>query len=278
MGLIISKISPNTFTSAAKSGGRSYPTRIPSSLISRQLNPSQNVTDTSISESAEMGPVESGSFMFTVLSCFHGPFVRFCRAAYQVNDEIDYILGSHSSSDSNTSNNHDKELGITFQKRLQQIGTVHSYPANTPLSHSSRTATNHMHSANLQSTTPSHSPQKISSTLNMTEDMNVESPSASSPIIYPKLSDGGQDSTTNSAIRLIAARKQFDIEAEAEFATIGKSGYQGRRFLDVGTIRQILTMRDTQRELKDEEIERKLGLHAGVVRLLGKRNVVSVIK
>lgn len=245
MGLIISKISPNTFTSAAKSGGRSYPTRIPSSLISRQLNPSQNVTDTSISESAEMGPVESGS---------------------------------HSSSDSNTSNNHDKELGITFQKRLQQIGTVHSYPANTPLSHSSRTATNHMHSANLQSTTPSHSPQKISSTLNMTEDMNVESPSASSPIIYPKLSDGGQDSTTNSAIRLIAARKQFDIEAEAEFATIGKSGYQGRRFLDVGTIRQILTMRDTQRELKDEEIERKLGLHAGVVRLLGKRNVVSVIK
>ena len=44
-------------------------------------------------------------------------------------------------------------------------------------------------------------------------------------------------------------------------------GGEGRRFLDVGIIRQILTLRDKE-GMDAGQIEKNLGLHKGVVRML----------
>ena len=57
--------------------------------------------------------------------------------------------------------------------------------------------------------------------------------------------------------------------------TTGKRGDTGRSFLDVGTLRQIIALRD-QRGLKSEEIERQLGLKNGVVARLGAKGVIGV--
>lgn len=57
---------------------------------------------------------------------------------------------------------------------------------------------------------------------------------------------------------------------------MGRSGFQGREYLDALTIRQVLAMRDRQ-GLSAEEIERLLRLKSGVVGRLGERGVVGDI-
>lgn len=55
---------------------------------------------------------------------------------------------------------------------------------------------------------------------------------------------------------------------------MGRRGRQGRRFLDVVTIRQVLMLRD-EKGVEGREIERRLGLGEGVVGRLGPRGVVG---
>lgn len=55
---------------------------------------------------------------------------------------------------------------------------------------------------------------------------------------------------------------------------MGRKGREGRRFLDVVTIRQILMLRD-EKGLGTREIESKLGLAKGLVEKLGGRGVVG---
>lgn len=55
----------------------------------------------------------------------------------------------------------------------------------------------------------------------------------------------------------------------------GRRGHDGRQFLDVFTIRQILTMRDEHRR-GATEIEKTLGLKKGVVDRLGAAGVVEL--
>lgn len=64
-------------------------------------------------------------------------------------------------------------------------------------------------------------------------------------------------------------------EAEREFLEAGKRGSAGRRFLDVGTLRNIITLRD-QRNMSATEIERTLGLRSGTVAKLGPKGVFGV--
>lgn len=55
---------------------------------------------------------------------------------------------------------------------------------------------------------------------------------------------------------------------------MGRRGRQGRRFLDVVTIRQVLILRD-EKGVGGPEIERRFGLGEGVVGRLGGRGVVG---
>lgn len=55
----------------------------------------------------------------------------------------------------------------------------------------------------------------------------------------------------------------------------GRRGHEGRQFLDVYTIRQILTMRD-ERSRSAGQIEKALGLKRGVVERLGMQGVVAL--
>ncbi|KAI5247907.1 hypothetical protein E4T42_05869 [Aureobasidium subglaciale] len=79
----------------------------------------------------------------------------------------------------------------------------------------------------------------------------------------------------NPALRVLQARAELAGEAEREFLEAGKRGSAGRRFLDVGTLRNVITMRD-QRGMSDAEIERGLGLRSGTVAKLGPKGVVGV--
>lgn len=74
---------------------------------------------------------------------------------------------------------------------------------------------------------------------------------------------------------MLDARAKLADEAEKEFMEAGRRGHEGRQFLDVFQIRQILTMRD-QRKRSPAEIERKLGLKSGVVERLGAAGVVEL--
>ena len=55
----------------------------------------------------------------------------------------------------------------------------------------------------------------------------------------------------------------------------GRRGHEGRQFLDVFTIRQVLTMRD-ERGRSSGEIEKALGLKRGVVERLGVQGVFEL--
>jgi hypothetical protein len=79
----------------------------------------------------------------------------------------------------------------------------------------------------------------------------------------------------NPAVSLLTARYRLAEEAEREFASLGRRGGEGRSFLDVVTLRQVLVLRD-EKGLKGGEIERMLGLRSGVVGQLGRRGVVGL--
>lgn len=79
----------------------------------------------------------------------------------------------------------------------------------------------------------------------------------------------------NPALRVLQARSQLSDEADREIMEAGRQGHPGRRFLDVGTVRQVLVLRDA-RGLRDAEIEKRLGLRSGIVGRLGSKGVFGV--
>ena len=68
----------------------------------------------------------------------------------------------------------------------------------------------------------------------------------------------------NPALNILRARDRIAAEADEEFSYARRGEDAQRRFLDMGTIRRVLAMRDQQR-LSDDEIERQVGLKKGVV-------------
>ncbi|OQO03737.1 hypothetical protein B0A48_10402 [Cryoendolithus antarcticus] len=107
-------------------------------------------------------------------------------------------------------------------------------------------------------------------TLSESSTFNPQFPSSSSA---PSTSQPPR--ATNPALLVLEARARLQAEADREFLEAGR-GKAGRQFLDAYTIRQILVMRDGQGK-SGAEIEKKMGLKAGVVGRLGKRGVVSVV-
>ena len=94
---------------------------------------------------------------------------------------------------------------------------------------------------------------------------NASEAAGSQPKIFP-------DTSTNPALQILNARASLSAAAEREFEQTGRKGFAGREFLDVITIRQILSLRDEQ-NVPAATIEKQLGLKAGVVARLGKREV-----
>ena len=85
----------------------------------------------------------------------------------------------------------------------------------------------------------------------------------------------GPDPHKNPAIAVLDARAKLQEQADQEFMDAGRRGHGGRQFLDVFTIRQILTLRD-ERSKSAAEIEKALGLKKGVVERLGMAGVVGL--
>ncbi|KAK5716109.1 hypothetical protein LTR15_009934 [Elasticomyces elasticus] len=85
----------------------------------------------------------------------------------------------------------------------------------------------------------------------------------------------GPDPRKNPAIMVLNSRARLQDEADLEFQQAGRRGHEGRQFLDVYMIRQILVERDVKGR-SAAEIEKKMGLRKGVVERLGARGVVGV--
>jgi hypothetical protein len=79
--------------------------------------------------------------------------------------------------------------------------------------------------------------------------------------------------TNNQTLGVLDARRRLQERADDELANMGKSSDQGREFLDIHTIRDILARR--QRGDSPESIEKRLNLRAGVVKRLGPPSLVS---
>lgn len=95
----------------------------------------------------------------------------------------------------------------------------------------------------------------------------IGTPSAKSGI-FPAAS-------ANPAVAILAARQRLQDAVEQERIAAGRTGFQGKQFVDVATIRKILTLRDEQ-GMKPADIERALGLRQGLVQELGTVGVVEV--
>lgn len=86
----------------------------------------------------------------------------------------------------------------------------------------------------------------------------------------------GLDSRKNPAVAVLEHRARLQDEADLEFREAGKRGHAGRQFLDVSMIRQILIQRD-EKGFSAAQIEKGMGLKAGVVERLGPRGVVGLV-
>lgn len=62
-------------------------------------------------------------------------------------------------------------------------------------------------------------------------------------------------------------------EAERELENFGKREFEGRKFLDAGSIRDALTLRDAG--VESEEIERRIGMKRGSLQKLGSKGIVE---
>lgn len=92
--------------------------------------------------------------------------------------------------------------------------------------------------------------------------------SAPAPPNFPSARD-------NQTLSVLEARKRLQERADAEMENLGRRG-EGREFLDVGTIRKVLLLR--QRGEGEGDIERRFGLRKGAVGRLGSRGVVEAVE
>lgn len=140
--------------------------------------------------------------------------------------------------------NNDAPLSPDFAMRLQQMGIAQPNPIFSPSS--------------IANITPSSARNANAEVMMRPEDFAAPQ--------FPAASN-------NATLGALEARRQLEQRAAQEFETMGKAGYQGREFLDISTIRNILVMR--QRGNSPSEIETRLRLKPGVVARLGRPGVVE---
>ncbi|KAL8807875.1 MAG: hypothetical protein Q9223_001926 [Gallowayella weberi] len=112
-------------------------------------------------------------------------------------------------------------------------------------------------------------------------------PTAPGPTVHPQTqAAGSRDESINldasdpdfarslrSLGPILSRRSELANEAEAEFTRL-RGGGEGRKYLDVVKIKEVLTLRDG-RGMPEAEIEERLGLRKGVVGRLGAKGVLS---
>lgn len=76
---------------------------------------------------------------------------------------------------------------------------------------------------------------------------------------------------------VLDARAKLQDQAELEFMEAGRQGHEGRQFLDVYTIRQMMVMRD-EKGNSAGQIEKALGLRQGSVERLGPKGVYGLVQ
>lgn len=89
----------------------------------------------------------------------------------------------------------------------------------------------------------------------------------------PSMKNIFPDPRKNPALLVLDSRNKIQDAADAEFLEAGRRGFEGRQFLDVGTLRHILMLRE--RGVRESKIENDLGLKAGVVARLGPVGLVG---
>lgn len=93
-------------------------------------------------------------------------------------------------------------------------------------------------------------------------------PPASS-VSAPQFAPASQNTTLN----VLEARRRLQVQANKEFEEMGRTGNRNKELLDIGTIKDILILR--QQGTSVGEIESRLGLKHGVVARLGRLGIVS---
>lgn len=119
-----------------------------------------------------------------------------------------------------------------------------------------------LHQMGIVQPNPTYSPSSIASPY---PDASGIRQSVSAPQ-YPA-------SSKNATLGVLDVRRQLEARAKEEFENTGKSTDRGREFLDIGTIRQILVLR--QSGVSAADIEARLRLKPGVVARFGPQGVVA---
>ncbi|QDS68884.1 hypothetical protein FKW77_007656 [Venturia effusa] len=142
-----------------------------------------------------------------------------------------------------------------YASNLRNLGVVDSNPFHSNSSTQNSSKQNHV---------PDFAPPPNSR--NPAYDHN-------SPFPYP--SAANMNPASNPALRILQARGQLQDQADKEFENIGRRKFQGRQFLDVTMISQVLLAR--RNGASDQEIEKRMGLKPGIVARLGRNGVVEAI-
>jgi len=80
-------------------------------------------------------------------------------------------------------------------------------------------------------------------------------------------------SSSNATLSVLEVRRRLDTRARAELENTGKSTDKGKEFLDIGTVKQMLVLRQGGASAAD--IETRLRLKPGVVARLGPPGMVA---
>jgi hypothetical protein len=80
-------------------------------------------------------------------------------------------------------------------------------------------------------------------------------------------------SSSNATLNVLQVRRQIEQRARGELDNTGKSTDKGREFLDIGTVKQMLALRQGGASAAD--IEARLRLKPGVVARLGPAGMVA---
>lgn len=79
--------------------------------------------------------------------------------------------------------------------------------------------------------------------------------------------------SSNATLGVLEVRRRLEARAKGELENMGKSADKGKEFLDIGTVKQILVLRQAGAAAAD--IEARLRLKPGVVARLGPRGIVA---